>query len=110
MILTTPVFSDYIEKTYGYNSWKLGINIYRFDFLLLLITLRNEVKKYIGSYGYRIIIYLLINHFADRYFGIKHWSWNDTLTVVAIVIEYVVKVVNWKNVIDKLTKFVKNKY
>lgn len=89
IILLGPDFSNHIEETFGYNSWELCLNLYRFDFLLLLIALRDKVKKLISSYGYRIIIYLLVNHFADRYFDIKSWSWNDTLTVAAIAFEYI---------------------
>jgi hypothetical protein len=91
-------------------AWVRYTNFLVFNHLLIFVSLRDYIKKLISSYLYRITVYIIVNNFADRCFGIKDWSWNDTLTVVAIVVEYVVKVVNWKNVIDKLTKFVKNKY
>ena len=38
-------------------------------------------------------MYLLINYFIDKYFGLDSWSWNDYLTVVLIGIEAVVSTI-----------------
>jgi hypothetical protein len=91
MIFTTAYMANYIEDNFGYNSWKTGIDILRFNFLLIFISLRDGVKKLIGSLFYRILIYILINNFIDIYFGYTTWSWNDFLTVFVTIIEYCIE-------------------
>jgi hypothetical protein len=82
--------ADFISEKTKVNSWEIGTNLYRFNFLLLLIALRDEVKLLIGLVGYRIICYLLINHFVDRYLGYNSWSWNDVLTVIIVFVEFLI--------------------
>lgn len=69
------------------NSWEIGINIYRLDFLLILIALQKEVKRLITIVGYRVITYLLINHFIDKYLGYTDWSYNDAVTLATIELD-----------------------
>jgi len=96
MIFTTAYMANYIEDNFGYNSWKTGIDILRFNFLLIFIALRDGVKKLIGSLFYRILIYILINNFIDKYFGYTTWSWNDCLTVFITIIEYYIEYIKPK--------------
>ena len=41
----------------------------------------------LGRPVYKSIMYLIANNSIDRYFGYKDWSINDTITVIAILIE-----------------------
>lgn len=82
--------SSYIAN---YNStvdeaWERWKYIIYFDFTLIFFSLRKEAKNLITNTGYRIVLYLLINYFIDRYFGLKDWSWNDFTTVAIIVLEF----------------------
>ena len=63
------------------SAWSNFALLLRFDFLLVIFALRTEVKNLIGGMWYRIIVYILINNFIDRYFGITDWSINDYLDV-----------------------------
>ena len=90
LAIFTFFFGSYIANfgTTEQEAWDMYLNILRFDYLLIILALRDSVKKLIKPLGYKVLVYLLINHFIDKYFGIKSWSWNDALTVVAIVLEY----------------------
>ena len=82
---------SYIANYLGKNAdeaWSNFALILRFIFLIIIISLRQEVKKLIGKIGYRIIVYIILNNFIDRYFGIEEWSLNDTLTIIALGLEY----------------------
>jgi amino acid permease len=59
----------------------------------MFFSLRSEAIRLITKTGYKIILYLLINYFIDKYFGLDSWSWNDYLTVVLIGIEAVVSTI-----------------
>ncbi len=58
-----------------------------FNFTLIFFSLQMEVKKLITITGYRIILYLLINYFIDKYLGLIGWSWNDFITIALVIIE-----------------------
>lgn len=97
--------SSYIANYYSVSAntaWKNFAIILRFDFLLILVSLRTEVKKLIGNTWYKIAIYTIINNFIDRYFDIIVWSWNDYLTVIGVLFEllvsYVFKKFNIKSI------------
>jgi hypothetical protein len=90
--------ANILYESYQIEPWLFTINLLRFDFLLMIFSLRLEVKKYIGSMWYKIIVYILINNFIDRYFGITGWSWNDYITIVAVIIEYLIH----KKIISKI--------
>lgn len=83
-------FSSYIAN-YGttvneaWIRWKFIIYL---DFTIAYYSLRSEVKKLITYFGYKIVIYLLINYFIDEYFGLKDWSLNDFITIAIIVLEF----------------------
>jgi len=78
------------------SAWNNFALILRFDFLLIFISLKDGVKKFIGKLFYRIIVYLLINNFIDKYFGYTTWSWNDCLTVFITIIEYYIEYIKPK--------------
>lgn len=78
------------------SAWNNFALILRFDFLLIFVSLRDGVKKFIGELFYRIIIYLLINNFIDKYFGNNTWSWNDCLTIFVTIIEYYIEYIKPK--------------
>ena len=60
-----------------------------FNFTLMFFSLRSEAIKLITKTGYKIILYLLINFYIDKYFGLDSWSWNDFITLILIGIEAV---------------------
>ena len=68
-------------------AWARWKYILMFDFILVFIVLRKEVIKLVSIYGYKIILYTLINYYIDNYFGLKGWSLNDFLTIVLIIFE-----------------------
>lgn len=74
---------------FNINNWVSALNIYRFSFLLIFFVARKTIIENIGNILYRLIIYILINHFIDRYFELNTWSFNDGLTLIAIIIEYI---------------------
>lgn len=87
LILFASYVADYLAVKTGKNSWVIGINIYRLDFLLILVALRDGIKKLISIVGYRVIVYLLINHFIDKYLGYDDWSYNDAITLATIELD-----------------------
>lgn len=85
--------SSYVAN---YNStideaWQRWNFLMYFNFTLMFFSLRKEAKNLITNTGYRIVLYLLINYFIDRYFGLKDWSWNDFTTVAFILLELIYK-------------------
>lgn len=87
LICFSSQIADLVSIQTKINSWVIGVNLYRFNFLLIIISLRKEAKSLVGKIGYRIIFYILINHFIDRYYGYNSWSWNDAITLATIEIE-----------------------
>jgi hypothetical protein len=93
-------FGNYVANYFGKDSdtcWVYYASILICSFLLLLIALKKEINNLIGGTWYKIIVYILINNFIDRYFGITGWSWNDYITIVAVVLEYLI----YKKIISK---------
>jgi uncharacterized membrane protein YfcA len=85
------LFGSYVAKYFTKDfdtAWTYYASVLIFSFMLLFISLRQEVKSVISKTLYRIVLYTLINNFIDRYFGVTTWSWNDYLTVTMILIEY----------------------
>jgi hypothetical protein len=68
-------------------SWALLANIHRVVLLLFMVVLRKELRRFVGDILHRIMVYLLVNHFIDRYLGYNTWSWNDAITLIAIGVE-----------------------
>jgi hypothetical protein len=62
-----------------------------FNFTLIFFSLRSEVIRLVTEIGYKIILYLLINYFIDKYFELDGWSWNDFLTSVLLFLEYIIR-------------------
>jgi hypothetical protein len=89
-IFTTTYIADFLNYKYNIEPWRFSLNLYRFSYLILFISVREKIKKLIGTIGYRIIVYLLMNHFVDRYFGYTTWSWNDAITLSTIEIDTLV--------------------
>ncbi len=85
------MFASYIAsyKTTEEVAWVRFGNILIFDFLLLFVALREAARNIVGELGYKTIAYLLINHFFDTAIGLEGWSWNDFLTILVIVIEFI---------------------
>lgn len=93
LILFVKRITDYLYFNYNIDPWVLGMDLYRFSALLIIFALSNaSVQKLISATGFRIIFYLLINNFYDRYHGITDWSTNDTLTVIAVCIEGIIEI------------------
>ena len=90
LILFASYLSDYISDLNQINTWIIGINLYRFTFLILIFSLRVSIIKLISINGYRVICYLLINHFIDKYFNYTTWSENDTITITMIIVEAII--------------------
>jgi len=70
-------------------AWIRFTNILVFDFLLIFVALRNEVIRLIGLHWFKLIAYILINHFIDRYFGLNGYSWNDFITIMLVILEFI---------------------
>lgn len=87
VILFVKKITDYLYFMYDIEPWELGMDLYRFAFMLAFFALGNGGAKLITNIEYRITLYLLINNFYDRYHGITEWSTNDTITVILIGIE-----------------------
>jgi len=90
LALFSANIANIIYDNYQIEPWLFTINLLRFDFLLVIFALRTEVKNLIGGMWYRIIVYILINNFIDRYFGITDWSINDYLTIIIVILEYLI--------------------
>lgn len=82
--------SDFFYYKYNINAYELALDLYRFDFLLVIIALREGVKLLIGNTSYVVLKNLIINNFIDRYFGYNDWSWNDFLTIAITLIELLI--------------------
>lgn len=88
LILFVKRITDDLYFIYNIEPWALGMDLYRFATLLIIFALRNvSVTKLITAIGFRVIFYLLINNFYDRFYGITDWSTNDTITVLLIGVE-----------------------
>jgi len=99
LILFSGYLCDYVYPLDDDSAWKLMLNLYRLAFLVLIFTIKNGFLKDIG-------IGLLINHYIDSYYGLKGWSWNDTITVVFVGIKTLISIYKKiKNV--RIRKFVK---
>ena len=98
LLIKTANISDYLLDKYNIESWKFSLNLTRLCYLLMLYALRIEVKKLIGSMLYRVVVYVLINNFIDRFFGIEGWSWNDYITIMVVVLDFVLQkyIKKWK--------------
>jgi hypothetical protein len=104
LIFAASYIADFLKSLTEINSWVIGINIYRFTFLLLIFALRREFIFWLGKAGYRVVYYLLINHFVDIAIGCSGWSINDTLTVVILAIEAVVEYFGRERIISYLRR------
>ena len=92
LILLVKKIVDYLYFIYDIDPWDLALDLYRFAFMLAIFGLRNaSVRRLIKPTGFRIIFYLLINNFYDRYHGITDWSTNDTITVIIVCIEGIIE-------------------
>lgn len=88
LILFVKRITDALYFIYDIEPWALAIDLYRFAALLIIFALRNvSVTRLITAIGFRVIFYLLINNFYDRFYGITDWSTNDTITVLLIGVE-----------------------
>ena len=85
LILFSGYYCDYLYPKGGTISWKLMLNLYRLAFLLLVFQVKNGFLK-------EIAIALLINHYIDRYYGLKGWTLNDTITVVFVGIKTLIAI------------------
>lgn len=92
--VTSSLVANY-EATVN-EAWLRWKYILMFDFILIFVAVRAEVTKLISVYGYRIILYTLINYYIDDYFGLKDWSWNDRLTIGLILIEALIVIIKNK--------------
>ena len=88
LYVTSSLIANY-GTTVNEAWWRFKF-ILMFDFMLILFALRKEVIKLVSIYGYRIMLYSLINYFIDSYFGEKGWSWNDFLTIALILLEVLI--------------------
>jgi hypothetical protein len=70
--------------------WRFTLNLYRLSLLLLIFACRESIIEKIDLFLYKILLYILLNHFFDRYFELNTWSFNDALTLVAILFEYII--------------------
>lgn len=86
-IIAVRHIADFLASITDVNSWVVGINIYRLTFLILIYALRVEFVAWLGATGFRVVYYLLCNHFIDLYLGYEAWSINDTLTVILVYFE-----------------------
>jgi hypothetical protein len=71
------------------DKWFVYQYLLMMSFILVLLSLRKEAINLFTIYGYRIMMYGLINFYIDTYCEIDSWSWNDFLTVILIGIEAV---------------------
>lgn len=117
LIIAVRHIADFLASITEVNSWVVGINIYRLAFLVLIYALRAEFILWLGSMGFRIVYYLLCNHFIDLYMGYDSWSINDTLTVVLTLTEAALEYYGRKRVIfyllyvmDTATVLLKNMF
>jgi len=89
LFFSASYIANYIS-TNANDAWDFFALILRFDFWLLIIALRNEIKNLIGNTTYTIIKWLIINNFIDRYLGYTTWSWNDSITILAVLLELLI--------------------
>jgi len=92
LLLFAVVLYVFSTEIANYNTtineaWIRWKYILMFDLILVVFSLRNEVKKLVSNFGFKIIISILINYFIDEYFNLEGWSWNDFLTILFIIIE-----------------------
>jgi hypothetical protein len=98
-MLFSGYLCDYVYPLDDDSAWKLMLNLSRLAFLLLVFQIKNGFIK-------EIAIGLLINHYIDRYYGLKGWTINDTITVVFVGIKTLISIYKKiKNV--RIRKFVK---
>jgi F0F1-type ATP synthase assembly protein I len=85
LMLFSGYLCDYVYALDDDSAWKLMLNLYRLAFLVLIFTIKNGFIK-------EIAIGLLINHYIDRFYGLKDWTLNDTITLIIIVIRTLVAI------------------
>jgi hypothetical protein len=107
LIIRAGNVADYLMGLTAVNAWEISINIYRSAFLLLIYALRKEIMLLTGPIVFRLMYYLLINHFVDLYLGYRVWSINDTLTVLLVVGESVVLLLSKTAVPQRLNQILK---
>lgn len=78
------------------DKWLVYQYLLMFSFILILLSLKKEVIRLFSIYGYRIMMYGLINFYIDTYCGIQGWSWNDYLTAIMIGIEALIATIKNK--------------
>jgi hypothetical protein len=88
-VLFGSYVANYFTKDFD-TAWTYYASVLIFSFMLLFISLRQEIKSVISNTFYRIVLYTLINNFIDRYFGVTDWSWNDYITISMIIIEFLI--------------------
>ena len=87
------LFGSYVANYFTKDNdtaWTYYASVLIFSFMLLFVSLRQEIKSVISNTFYRIVLYTLINNFIDRYFGVTDWSWNDYITISMIIIEFLI--------------------
>lgn len=70
-------------------AWLRFGHILIFDFLLIFVALRNEVIRLIGLHWFKLIAYILINHFIDSALGFEGYTWNDFITIMLVLLEFI---------------------
>jgi hypothetical protein len=71
-------------------AWLRFGHILIFDFLLIFVALRVEVIRLIGLHWFKLISYILINHFIDSAFGFDGYTWNDFITIMIVLLEFII--------------------
>ena len=89
LILLCGSLSNYLF-TEVEQRWEFTLNLYRLSLLLIIFACRESIIEKIDLFLYKILLYILLNHFVDRYFELNTWSFNDGLTLVAILFEYII--------------------
>jgi hypothetical protein len=87
------LFGSYVANYFTKDNdtaWTYYASVLIFSFMLLFVSLRQEIKSVISNTFYRIVLYTLINNFIDRYFGVTDWSWNDYITISMIIMEFLI--------------------
>jgi hypothetical protein len=87
------LFGSYVANYFTKDNdtaWTYYASVLIFSFMLLFVSLRQEIKSVISNTFYRIVLYTLINNFIDRYFGVTDWYWNDYITISMIIMEFLI--------------------
>lgn len=94
LLLYCKEISGYFSN-YDVNYWfDYFITVERLSMLLIVISGAKYFKK-LTWLGYELLLFLLMQDFIDRvFFNIKEWNLNDTIVIILIGAQYLIRTHN----------------